>query len=135
MGRSQKLANSLPAKAPTYGLFRSIILVLAFVLACQAFWILAAEFYRPAPVGFPTNTQSIVTAVAKRNAAHLAASIGFIRGDLWAEDALTYADIFLRDERDSGRAQSSDTIEQARVVAERALAAAPHDAQNLAHAR
>ena len=127
MGSPPKLANSQPAKTPSYGWFRGIVLVLAFVLACQAFWILAAEFYRPSPVGFPTSAQS--AAVANRYAAHLAALFGFIRGDLWAEDALTYPDMFRRYEWDSERTQSSTTIEQARDVAERALAFAPHDAR------
>lgn len=127
MGSPPKLANSQPAKTPSYGWFRGIVLVLAFVLACQAFWILAAEFYRPSPVGFPTSAQS--AAVANRYAAHLAALFGFIRGDLWAEDALTYPDVFRRYEWDSASTQSSTTIEQARDVAERALAFAPHDAR------
>lgn len=127
MGSLPKLADRHPAKTPSYGWFRGTLLVLAFALACQAFWILMAEFYRPPPVGFPTNTQSAVA--VNRNAAHLAALFGFIRGDLWAEDALTYPDAFQRYEWDSASKQRSTTIEQARDIAERALAFAPHDAR------
>ncbi len=129
MGSTPKLANSQPAKTSAYGWFRSTILVLAFVLVCQAGWILAVEFYRPSAVDIPTDVQSGATAVTKRNAAHLAALLGFIRGDLWAEEALTYSDVFWPSERNSAPAQSSVTIEQARNVAERALADAPHDAR------
>jgi hypothetical protein len=127
MGGPPNLANSQPAKTPSYGWFRGTVLVLAFVLACQAFWILIAEFYRSSPVGFPTSAQS--AAAVNQNAAHLAALFGFIRGDLWAEDALTYPDAFRRYEWDSASKQRSTTIEQARDIAERALAFAPHDAR------
>jgi hypothetical protein len=127
MGSPPNLANSQPAKTPSYGWFRGTVLVLAFVLACQAFWILIAEFYRSSPVGFPTSAQS--AAAVNRNAAHLAALFGFIRGDLWAEEALTYPDAFRRYEWDSASKQRSTTIEQARDIAERALAFAPHDAR------
>src|SRR5665811_989993 len=59
-----------------------------------------------------------------------AASFGFIRGDLWAEYALTYLSLSWSDERDSASTQASPTIvEQAYGVADRALAFAPHDAR------
>jgi hypothetical protein len=124
-----KLANSQPAKTSGFGLFRGTILVLAFVLACQAFWILAAEFYRPSAIGFPTNFQVSPTAVAKRDAAHLAALFGLIRGDLWAQDALAYPDIFWPNERNNTPAQRPAVVEQAHNATLWALADAPHDAR------
>ena len=124
-----KLAASQPAKMSGHGLFRGTLLVLAFVLACQAFWILAAEFYRPSAIGFPTNLQIAATAIAKRNAANLAAWFGLIRGDLWAQNALTYPDVFWPSERNSSPAQPSTVIEQARNATIWALADAPYDAR------
>jgi hypothetical protein len=129
VGSMPKIATSQPAKMSGYGLFRGTLLVLAFVLACQAFWILAAEFYRPSAIGFPTNFQIAATAVAKRNAAHLAASFGLIRGDLWAQDALTYPDVFWPSERNGAPTQRSTVVEKARNAAVWALADAPYDAR------
>ena len=121
--------SSLPTTTPNHGLFRSIVLVFAFVLGCQATWILAAEIFRPSLPDFPANRQAAATAAAKRNEATLAASFGFIRGDLWAECALTYLDMFWSDDRDSASAQFPTTIERAREAADRALVFAPHDAR------
>jgi hypothetical protein len=116
-------------KTQNYGLFRGIALTFAFVLGCQATWILDSEFYRPALPGFPDNPQAAATAAANQKRAALAASLGVIRGDLWAEDALTYLDLFLKDDRGDARVQDSDTINRARDVANRALTLAPHDAR------
>jgi hypothetical protein len=108
-------------------LFRGTVLVFAFILACQAIWLITAEFFRPSSPDFPGNVQAAAAAAANRNAAALAASFGFIRGDLWAEYALTYSDILLGDERTNS--QSPKVIERAREVADRALGLAPYDAR------
>jgi hypothetical protein len=99
----------------------------AFVLGCQAIWILTAEFFRPSAPDFPRSVQAAAAAATNRNAAALAASFGFIRGDIWAEYALTYSDVLWGEERAS--AQSTKVIEQAREVADRTLGFAPHDAR------
>jgi hypothetical protein len=111
-------------KTPNHGLFRGTVLVFAFVLGCQAAWILVAEFFRPPHSDFFATQQTAAVAATDQNGAALAASIGLIRGDLWSEVALTYLDRFLTDNRYSTNAQ----IEQAREVADRALAIAPHNA-------
>jgi hypothetical protein len=121
--------SNLPTTSPSQGLFRGTILVFAFVLGCQAMWILAAEFPHRSLTGFPATAEAATAAAANRDAAALAASFGFIRGDLWAEYALTYLNLLLSDERDSASTQASTMIEQARGVADRALAFAPHDAR------
>jgi hypothetical protein len=108
-------------------MFRSTVLVFAFVLACQAIWILTAEVARPSRSDPSAKSQS--AAIAYRNAAALAASLGLVRGDLWADCALTYFDLFARNRRDSMTTQQPKTIEQAAAVAERALVLAPHDAR------
>jgi hypothetical protein len=119
--------NSLSSTSASHSLFRSTVLVFAFVLACQAIWILTAEFARPSRLDLSGKSQS--AAIAYRNAASLAASLGLVRGDLWAECALTYFDLNARNRRDSMTTHQPKTIEQAAAVAERALALAPHDAR------
>jgi hypothetical protein len=117
--------SSLSTTSPSHGLFRGAVLVFAFILACQAAWLITAEIFRHSSPDLPGNVQAATA--ANRNAAASAASFGFIRGDLWAEYALTYSDILLGDERTS--AQSAKVIERAREVADRALGLAPHDAR------
>lgn len=106
-----------------------MMFVLAFVLACQAFWILAAEFYRPSSIGSSISSQSAALRTANRNDAHLAALIGYIRGDLWAEDLLTYSSAFRLNETDNSTNNNSPAIEQVRDIAERALSFAPHNSR------
>ena len=122
-----KPASHHPVRAPSRRWFVGTALAFAFVLACQAFWILTAEFCRPSPIGFPPNTQS--TTAATRNAAHRAVLFGLIRGDLWVDFALTYPDLFRYNELSHPSARASEMIEQARKAAEHALAYAPYDAR------
>ena len=127
MRSSPKLGSSHPVKS--YGWFRGAMLVLAFALACQAFWILAAEFFRLSSVGFPTSSQSAAVTIANRDDAHIAASIGYLRGDLWADDVLTYPSAYQIHEKDNLSTNNSPPIEQVRDIAERALSFAPHDSR------
>jgi hypothetical protein len=121
--------NDLNAATLTHRRFRGALLTFAFALACQAIWILAAEIYRPAPTAFPADGQAAAAEAVNRDAATLAASIGAIRGDLWAECALTYLDLFWNDSPTSDSSQVSETIKRARDVTERALTLSPHDAR------
>ncbi len=103
--------------------FRGALLAFAFVLACQAAWILTAETSRLPRLDFPTTAQAAAVASANRDVAGVAASFGVIRGDLWAEYALTYLNV-LRYYQPHG-----DAVEHAREAADRALALAPHNAR------
>ena len=114
---------------PTHGLFRSTLLGFAFLLGCQAMWILVAEIFRPSASIFPVRAQAAAAAAAQRDQAALAARFGLIRGDLWAEYALTYFDIIWSSDLNSINAQAPTTIYQAREIADRALAFAPYDAR------
>ena len=120
--------DSRRANTVGYGWFRARVLIFALVLACFAVWILAAEFSRPPALAFPTDPETAADASAHRSDAHLAAQLGMLRGDLWADDALTYSDVLRPDEKNNV-AKDSIAIEQARTIAERALAFAPHDAR------
>lgn len=118
---------SLSSTSASHGLFRSTVLVFAFLLACQAIWILTAELARPSRVDISGKSRS--APLANRKATALAASLGFVRGDLWAEYALTYFGLFYPNAGNSMTGPQLKTIEQAAAVAERALALAPHDAR------
>jgi hypothetical protein len=109
--------------------FRATLLCFAVVLACLATWILIPEFNRPSVPGFPTDAAAAAGLAADRDAAISAASMGFIRGDLWAEAALTYLDLFWSEDQRQARAQTAEIGEQGGAVANRALSYAPHDAR------
>jgi len=126
---SSRKISSRPAHRVGLRWFRGLAFIFALVLACQAFWILAAEFSRPLPVTFPAGSESGAVATADRGAAHQAARFGVVRGDLWAEDALTYSGLLQRNEQNTTGTKDAASIERARVIAERALAFRPHDAR------
>jgi hypothetical protein len=121
--------NILPSNAARYGMFRAFVFLFALLLGCQAIWILTAEYYRPSAHGFPENSRAAAAAAANRKDAALAASFGFIRGDLWSEYALTYINLVQPDGAASDDAHNSKTVEEAREAAHQALALAPHDAR------
>jgi hypothetical protein len=99
------------------------MLLLAVVLAGFSFWILFAELLRPGIHQLPTNREAAFIAGKARKRATWAASLGVIRGDLWAESAFTYAILLWPSSEQSGDTNES----QARSVIERALAYAPYE--------
>jgi len=119
------MSSSHPIAKPKHVRFRIGAFVFAFVLGCQAIWLLAAEISRRPLLGL----SAITEADADRNAAALAASIGFIRGDLWADYALAYFDPFKRYGSDEKSVLAPDALITARYAADRALSLAPHDAR------
>jgi hypothetical protein len=121
------MMSSLSTTSSNRRPFRGAAIVFALILACQAIWLIRAEFFRPSSPGFPGNVQAAAAAAANRNTAALAASFGVIRGDLWAEYALTYSDILLGDEGMS--AESVKVSKRGREAADRALGLAPNDAR------
>lgn len=114
--------------ARTSSSIRIFALGFAFVLACQATWILTAETTRPFGLNFSSDPNTASEIARSRNAARQAASFGFLRGDLWAEYSFTYLNLCLSDAEGSGQ-QTHDSIEQAQEVARRALSLAPYDAR------
>jgi hypothetical protein len=121
--------SSRPTSVPAYTGFRTLALIFALLLACQAFWILAAELSRPPSLAFPASSQSVADAAANRNSARAAAQLAIFRGDLWAETALTYADVFSFEGTAKSANDDPAVVQQARDVAERALSLAPYDAR------
>ncbi|HLI93996.1 MAG TPA: hypothetical protein VKU83_10315, partial [Puia sp.] len=72
---------------------------------------------------FPTDKTEIDYASAQRDRAAIVASLGWPRGDLWADYALSADCRFLND------VPASTTIDRTEPVSEHALALAPYDAR------
>jgi len=95
----------------------------AVVLFCFAAWIVAAEINRSAPSNFPADASTAEAVSAGRSAATVAASMGLVRGDLRADEALTYLSEYWRDSPDA------KALNEAREVTAGALRLSPHDAR------
>jgi hypothetical protein len=103
------------------------MLAFAFVLGLQATWIILPEATRPGPFHLSFDAQAAALAKLQRSKAGWAASLGTVRGDLWADNALTYEDLIWAGT--SNDKNASDSLEQeARAAAERALTYSPHRA-------
>src|SRR5712672_1849558 len=59
-------------------------------LSVQAAWILLAERHRLNHVRLPVDVKTATIAFAEQDKSKQAASLAVVRGDLWAESALTY---------------------------------------------
>ena len=105
-----------------YTWLRSVAGLLACILALQAAWVLAFEFAR-SPLLHDDAMRSAGASAAEQRRAVMAASIGLMRGDLWADAALA----FLNPASPADLAPAA--VEQLRAAASRALALAPHDAR------
>jgi hypothetical protein len=108
---------------------RGAVFAFACLLGGLAVWLLAAELARPAPaIEFPTDAQSAASIYTHRNAATVAAKIGIIRGDLWAEAAFAYGGILWNEDKHTSEADTVP-IDPTRELTEQAIAYAPHDSR------
>jgi hypothetical protein len=73
--------------------FRIAVLSLGALLGVQFIWLVSSELSRANVVQLPTTATAAATAAKERDRAALAAAIGLIRGELWAQSAFTYADL------------------------------------------
>jgi hypothetical protein len=103
--------------------FRFATQLFAILLGVLSIWLLLSELSRPGIERLPTDQVSAALAAKQRSAAAIAASIGMIRGDLWAESAFTYSDLLWGD---SPGADLTQALQHAHVSAENALKVAPH---------
>jgi hypothetical protein len=106
---------------PTRSGLRLASFLFAVLLALQCVWLLAAELIRPDIEHLPTDLASATIAAKKRVAATLAASIGAVRGDLWAQSAYTYANLLWLQNAQANSSASSEVLERARKNLDRAL--------------
>jgi hypothetical protein len=110
--------------APSHSAFRLATLVLAALLGVQCVWLLLTELSRPGIDRLSTDAQTATDSARQRNDAIWTARIGAIRGELWAESALTYADLLWAGPAiDPAR---TTALEQARAELDKALGYAPH---------
>jgi len=102
--------------------FRKILVLFAITLAIAGAWTLISESARAPRVGFPID-QNYQAAADQRWKAGLAARVGMVRGDLWAELFFSFANsILIRGGPDFG---AIETLNEALPAARRALVYAP----------
>jgi len=108
---------------------RTAIFTFAIVLGLQAGWILATELSRRATIIDSASVEEGAADSPYQMAASRAARFGLVRGDLWAESALSFVN--LSPTGFSGRIDlsRSETVEKVRTKAEQALRYSPHDAR------
>ncbi|MGH6812208.1 MAG: hypothetical protein ACREDM_07635 [Methylocella sp.] len=104
---------------------RFALLVFGVVLGLSGLWMLLPQLLRPKPVGLAFDRNGAEAAAARQTRAVLAAKIGAIRGDLWAEAAFTGARFMWTDRLAIRDWTSSGQVARARANAEAALALAP----------
>jgi hypothetical protein len=99
--------------------FRQLMLAFAVALGVQSVWIVLPESISAGAIHLPPDEHAAAGARLQQTRARWAASLGILRGDLWADSALIYADLIL--------AGNPDVTQQAaRSLTERALSYAPH---------
>jgi hypothetical protein len=94
-------------------------------LSAQAAWILLAERYRLNHILLPADGKTAATAFAEQDKIRRAASLAVVRGDLWAESAVTYSGRLWIDratERDAGGQLNTEAL----TTLTRALRYSPH---------
>jgi hypothetical protein len=106
---------------------RQLMLIFAIALGFQAIWIVLPESIRPGPILLPLDGQAAAAAKLQRPRAARAAAIGFVRGDLWVDTAVTYSDLIWTRNPEKENARNKPE-QDARIIAERALIYSPHRA-------
>ncbi|MGH6794674.1 MAG: hypothetical protein ACREDH_05635, partial [Methylocella sp.] len=113
----------VPSTAPAR--LRSALLVFGIILGLSGLWMLLPELLRAKPIGLAFDRASADAAAAHRTGAVLAAEIGVIRGDLWAEAAFTGARFMWTPRSTIHDWTNHGQLARARADAETALALAP----------
>ena len=101
---------------------RKVLIVFAITLGIAGAWTLICELARAPRVGFPVD-QNYQTAADQRRKAALAARLGAVRGDLWAELFFSFANsLLIPGGPDFG---AIETLNESLPAARRALVYAP----------
>ena len=117
----------MPLQSPI--LVRRLATGFAIVLGLQAAWILAAELTRPEMGFFPGNAAEAKIAAAHNSSTAAAARIGWPRGELWTDHAVTASAALLGEIENGVALSASDLSNNANGIAETAAALAPSDAR------
>lgn len=113
------------AGRPSRIAFRLATTLFAGVLGLQCIWLLLAELARTNVFELPTDATAATTAAKQRDAASVAASVGVIRGGLWAESAFTYANLIFAGTGEIASTERPKTLARARASLDHALVDAP----------
>ena len=108
---------------------RTAIFTFAMVLGLQAAWILATELSRRATMIDPASVEEGTADSPYQIAASRAARFGLVRGDLWAESALSFVNLSPTGFSSRVDLSRSETVENVRTRAKQALRYSPHDAR------
>ena len=108
---------------------RTAIFTFAMVLGLQAAWILATELSRRATIIDPASVEEGTGDSPYQIAASRAARFGLVRGDLWAESALSFVNLSPTGFSSTVDLSRSETVENVRTKAKQALRYSPHDAR------
>jgi hypothetical protein len=108
---------------------RTAIFTFAIVLGLQAGWILATELSRRATIIDSASAEEGAADSPYQMAASRAARFGLVRGDLWAESALSFVNLSPTGFFGRIDLSRSETVEKVRTKAEQALRYSPHDAR------
>jgi hypothetical protein len=109
--------------------FRLSALIFAALLGGQALWLVATELVRPRVTYFPADKAASEQAAGQRLAALFAAQIGSLRGNLWADYAVTLFSELLTDTKNATASSTKDLSEDTRDVAITAAKLAPTDSR------
>src|SRR5262249_831602 len=90
---------------------------------------ITAEFMRPTLPYFPHDKESEQRASAASSAAITAASVGWVRGDLWTDAAIARSSGVAGEAVGDGDPQITIPKGRARAVAQRAARLSPHDSR------
>jgi hypothetical protein len=102
--------------------FRKVLIAFAVTLAIAGTWTLISELARAPRIGFPID-QNYQAAADQRWKAALAARVGMVRGDLWAELFFSFANsILIRGDPNFG---AIETLNEGLPAGRRALMYAP----------
>ena len=108
--------------------FRNAVRLFAAVLTLAAVWLLVTELIRPSLPYFPQE-KAAEQASAGSSRAEMAASIGWLRGDLWTDAAIASSSVQIFGSADENHRQKTDVEDRARAIARRAARWSPHDSR------
>ncbi len=114
--RSDEASRSVPV--------RTAMIAIGILLAGQAAWIVLAELERPAGLTFPLDQREAAAMRPDQSAAHRAAARAVVRGDLWADSALSLAGVLWPNPAAGG--SGGMPVQQTLEALSNALRYAPH---------